>query len=145
MSTTLLSANRVRNGRPAQAELIAQYKDTGEGLPVLTICRDWRPTLSRWAKETSYRCEEVPCGCGGRGFILYRDPANVAKDGPDADTEYQVRVANRQDYSCTCLGCLRHGYCCHVSALLALLAGGFIDTPCADRKPEPAYTGEAPF
>jgi len=145
LSTTLVAADRIYNGEPTQVELIASYKVTGEGLPVLTISRDWRRTLSRWAKETTYRVEEVPCQCGGRGFILHRDSADVAKDGPDADSEYQVRVANRQDYSCTCLGSLRHGYCCHTSALLALLAGGFIDAPNADRKPEPAYTGEALF
>src|SRR5262245_46813024 len=132
MSTTLLTADRIRNGDPAQVELIAQYKDDGTGLPVLTICKDWRPTLSRWAKETRYRVEEVPCSCGGRGFILHRDPADVARErerNGDAESEYQVRVDNRQDYSCTCLGCLHHGYRCHAYALLALSSGGFIDNP----------------
>jgi hypothetical protein len=149
MATTLLSVDRVRNGQPAQVELIASYKDTGEGLPVLTICRDWRPTLSRWAKETSYKCEEVPTWGGARAFVLHRSEECIARDvakakpgNPDVDTFYAVVLESSVSHNCTCRGyqSTAHtgvGRCCHVSALTALLGGGFIDRPCADRKPEP--------
>ena len=51
MSTTLVPVDRIRNGQPAAAEIVATYTDTGRGLPVLTICSGWRKTLSSWRAE----------------------------------------------------------------------------------------------
>lgn len=134
MSTTLVPVDRIRNGQPAAAEIVTSFTDTGDGLPVLTICSGWRPRLNSWRAEDTYRVEEVPTPLG-RGFVLHRSEEAIARDpaGPDAETFYAVLIGNPQDHTCTCRGHQTHGRCKHHDALVGLLAGGHIDHPEAGR------------
>lgn len=144
MATTLVPTTRTRNGQPADAELVAQYTDTGAGLPVLVVCSGWRKTLGRWASEDVYRLEEVSTPLG-RGFVLHRSEQAIAKDGPDADESYAVLVArNGQDHTCTCRGYQAHGHCKHHDAVRALLEAGHIDHP-GERPAAADPTGPAPW
>lgn len=54
---------------------------------------------------------EIPCEIGGRGFAVHK---------LGLGTLYHVRVGEREDCECECLGFLRHGRCRHVLGLLAL-------------------------
>lgn len=59
-----------------------------------------------------YVFKEIPCEIGGRGFVVHRMGLANA---------YDVRVGNRQDCSCECMGFLRHGKCKHIQGLSALI------------------------
>ena len=62
-----------------------------------------------------YTLHEIPCEIGGRGFVVHRLGLGHL---------YHVRVGRLVDCSCECLGFLRHGYCRHISGLLALIRSG---------------------
>ena len=64
--------------------------------------------------ETSafYTFHEIPCSIGGRGFLVHRLGLGQA---------YHVRVGDRADCSCECMGYLAHGRCRHILGLLALV------------------------
>jgi hypothetical protein len=126
MSVILFNTPRVRNGELTTTEIATSYTDDGHGLPILVILSNWSNKRREYDRKTTFRVEEVPAS-GGRGFILHRNPADVAKDGPEAEDVYQTFVANPQDRSCTCVGFSAHGYCRHADALLALLQAGHID------------------
>jgi hypothetical protein len=66
-------------------------------------------------KSTFYTLHEIPCDIGGRGFAVHRLGLGQL---------YHVRVGNRAECSCECLGFLRHGRCRHVQGLLALVQSG---------------------
>ena len=71
------------------------------------------------AGETSafYTLHEIRCDIGGRGFAVHRlGLGNL----------YHVRVGRPEDCSCECKGFYRHGYCRHVSGLLALAQAGHV-------------------
>jgi SWIM zinc finger len=72
-------------------------------------------SISEGTKESYYTFREVPCDIGGRGFALHRMGL-----GP----LYHVRVGTARDYSCECLGFLRHGRCKHLAALITLVETG---------------------
>ena len=59
-----------------------------------------------------YAFHEIRCDIGGRGFALHR---------LGLGTLYHVRVGNRTDSSCECMGYLRHGRCRHLHALRSLI------------------------
>jgi hypothetical protein len=61
---------------------------------------------------TYYTLREIPCEIGGRGFALHR---------LGLGSLYHVRVGQRADCSCECLGFLAHGRCKHIQGLLALI------------------------
>ena len=70
----------------------------------------------RTGRETTfYTFCEIACAIGGRGFIVHR---------LGLGTVYHVRVGDRPDCSCECLGYLAHGRCKHILGLLALVRGG---------------------
>jgi hypothetical protein len=145
MAILQINAPRIRNGRPTTDEIVTSYTDDGHGLPILVILSNWSAKRREYDRKTTFRVEEVPAP-GGRGFILHRNAADVAQDGPEADDAYQTFVANPQDHHCTCRGHLQHGYCRHVDALMSLLAGGHIDHPEAGRPVEAdASLTVAPF
>jgi hypothetical protein len=71
--------------------------------------------LSVGKETTYYTVREIPCEIGGRGFAIHK---------LGLGTLYHVRVGEREDCSCECMGFLRHGYCKHVLGLLALVQSG---------------------
>jgi hypothetical protein len=127
MSTILFNTPRIRNGELVTTEIATSYTDSDpNGLPILVILSNWSNKRREYDRKTTFRVEEVPAS-GGRGFILHRNPVDVANDGPEAEDVYQTFVANPQDRQCSCLGFSAHGYCRHADALLALLQAGHID------------------
>ena len=68
--------------------------------------------ISNRKSTTLYVFKEIPCAIGGRGFTVHRVGL------PDL---YHVRVGREKDCSCECLGYLRHGFCKHLAALMALV------------------------
>jgi SWIM zinc finger len=61
-----------------------------------------------------YTLREIPCSIGGRGFAVHRlGLGNL----------YHVHISD-DDPSCECRGFLYHGYCKHVTGLLALIQAG---------------------
>ena len=62
-----------------------------------------------------YTFREIRCDIGGRGFAVHR---------LGLGTLYHVRVGRPLDCSCECKGFLYHGYCRHISGLLALIREG---------------------
>lgn len=143
MATSVLTCERVRNGKPTTTEMTASYQDTGHGLPHLYLFSDYSARLTDWRTRDTYRVEEIPTGMDGRAFLLHRAAEAVAADGPDADERYGVFVArNGQDGICECRGFQRFGRCKHHDALKGLIGAGHIDHPLAG--PAPAAT-EAPF
>jgi len=67
-----------------------------------------------------YTFREIRCEIGGRGFAVHRlGLGNL----------YHVRVGRPHDCSCECLGFLAHGYCKHVSGLLALIGQRLLPAP----------------
>jgi hypothetical protein len=144
MSTILLSADRVREGQPVQTEIAASYQDTGHGLPFLVVLSDWSVRNREYRRKTVFRCEEVPTPLG-RWFLLHRPEADIAADGPDADTFYGVLVAaNGQHHTCTCRGFQSRSRCRHFDSVRSLLEAGHIDHP-GERPAEAEPTGPAPF
>ena len=59
-----------------------------------------------------YTLREIRCDIGGRGFAVHRLGLGEL---------YYVRVGDRVDCSCECLGFLSHGDCKHIRGLLALI------------------------
>ena len=80
---------------------------TGDGVGVFSI------TVGN--KAAHYALHEIRCDIGGRGFAVHRIGLG---------TLYHVRVGRPLDCSCECKGFLYHGYCRHISGLLALLREG---------------------
>jgi hypothetical protein len=144
MSAILFTADRISAGQRIQAELVTKYVDDGHGLPILVVLSNYSAKQARYGRSTTFRVEEVPTPMG-RGFILHRSEQDIAKDGPDADTSYQVLVAqNGQDHTCTCRGFQRWGHCRHHDSIRTLLEAGHIDHP-GERPTEPEPTGPAPW
>jgi hypothetical protein len=144
MSAILFDAPRVRDGRLVTTEIATSFAADGPGLPILVILSDWSARKREYGRKTAFRVEEVPTP-DGRGFVLHRNPADVAPDGPDADTFYGVLVAaNGQDPTCTCRGFQSRGYCRHHDAVRELLEAGHIDHP-GERPADPIPAGPAPF
>jgi hypothetical protein len=64
-----------------------------------------------------YTLHEIPCFIGGRGFAVHRlGLGNL----------YHVRIGDKTDCSCECLGFLAHGYCRHIQGLRALIRRGLL-------------------
>lgn len=157
MSTTVLTCDRIRNGRQGNDWIGYDYRDTGEGLAELAILTGLRPALELFREVSNFRVEEIPTGNGfdGRGFLLHRSAAAIATEGSDADKYYGTFISrNGQDDHCSCRGCQAHGHCKHLTVLRQLVEGGHIDDPRHDPRPEPlppanevatAWTLEAPF
>ncbi|HJZ56055.1 MAG TPA: hypothetical protein VKE74_13895 [Gemmataceae bacterium] len=151
MSTVLANARRIRNGQPVQAEVYASYQDTGHGLPTLWLFSDWSIRKGDFRTRDKYVVEEIPAA-GGRAFLLHRSLDAVMLDIANAkpgDAGVPIRYGcflGHDGYECECHGFQRHSRCKHIDALAALMSGGFIDEPCADRKPDPIdQMIEAPF
>jgi hypothetical protein len=125
---TVLNAPRVRGGVPATTEIAASYTPADAAGPaLLAILSDFSPRRFDWRRKTVFRVEEVPTPTG-RGFMLHRPEADVARDGADADTFYGTLVAySPLDHTCSCRGFQAHGHCRHHDALRALLEAGCID------------------
>lgn len=131
-SVSIIQADRVRAGEPVGREIIASLQDNGSPLPVLILFSDWSERKRDWRTRDLYEVEEIPTGIDGRAFLLHRDSAAIAKDGPDADDRYGVFVhRNGQDHLCECIGFARHGRCKHVDALRRLIEDGHLEHPMA--------------
>ena len=124
----------IRDGQPAATEIVTRYEDDGHGLPLLVILANYSVRKATYRDKDVYHVEEIPSPLG-RAFLLHRQAAAVEAD-PDHVERYGVLVGNDQDHLCECKGHEARGRCKHVAALAALLAGGHIDEPCADRKPD---------
>jgi hypothetical protein len=166
MSASLVLADRIRNGDPAQVEITASYQDLGPsyGLPWMFLFSCWSARKGDYRCKDAYRCEEIPAA-GGRAFLLWRSEQIIAHDvarakpgDPEVPVRYGCFLANEQDCQCECRGFEAHGRCKHIDALKALLAGGHIESPHerpsytvlqiqeSARKPDPvANMTEAPF
>lgn len=68
-------------------------------------------------RTTFYTFHEIPCTIGGRGFAVHKLGLGQL---------YHVRIGQRQECSCECLGFLARGLCRHVLGLLALKRHGLI-------------------
>jgi hypothetical protein len=144
VNTILFDAPRIRNGQRIQAELVTKYIDDGHGLPILVVLSNYSARQAIYRRSTTFRVEEVPTPLG-RGFILHRNEDDVAADGPEADTSYEVLVAaNSQDHICTCRGHQRHGHCRHHDSIRTLLEAGHIDHP-GERPAQAEPIGPAPW
>jgi hypothetical protein len=80
-----------------------------DGVGIFCVCDARRTTF--------YAFREIPCAIGGRGFAVHKlGLGNL----------YHVRVGQREDYSCECMGFLAHNVCRHVLALEALVEQGLV-------------------
>ena len=128
----LMAPSGRRAGEHVQCEIVASLHDHGDPLPILILFADWSERQRDWRSRDLYQVEEIPTGIDGRAFLLHRDPAAIAQDGPDADRCYGVFVhRNGQDHLCECKGFASHGRCKHVDALRGLIETGRLEHPMA--------------
>lgn len=144
---SVLTCSRIHKGQPSTVEVGYLYTDNGEGLPTLAIFGRWSKRREEFRDVATYTVEEIPTGIDGRAFLLHRDPADIAKDGPDADSYYGVMIArNGQDHLCECRGHQAHAHCKHVDVIRRLVECGHIDHPEADPRPDVTVdASNAPF
>lgn len=144
MPTTLLEADRIRNGRPVKAEIAASYQDTGHGLPFLVILSAWSPGKCQYRTKDVYRLEEIPAP-DGRAFLLHRSEQAIADGGPEAEDRYGVFICRHgQNDLCECRGFARFGYCKHTTAVRGLIQEGILSDPL-DRPADADPVGPAPW
>lgn len=74
-------------------------------------------TIATKKRTDFYVFKEIPCEVGGRGFAVHRlGLGNV----------YHVRIGDRRECSCECMGFLRHSKCKHIQGLGALIGHGLL-------------------
>jgi hypothetical protein len=106
-----------------------EFTPTGsDGGLSLVIHADPSPDGRTYARVAAYRLELVRTETG-RAFLLHRDAADIAADGPDADELYMVVLAPNGVNLCSCPEFEANDECDHLDTLLAAAAAGLLDTP----------------
>jgi|SRR5579883_3014805 len=90
---------------------------TGCAAGTMTICQ------GRSQMATYHVSEHTQVPFPAPGFRLAKLAGGT---DPDAGS-YDVLVSPEDGHSCECKGWLRHGHCCHVDAVLDLVATGALD------------------